>query len=380
MPKGMHNPLPAFLGSECKKATQILDSFINGSWRGSPGRELPERVLRDAKGLAILTVTKAGILGSLRFGSGILIARLHDEPSDPNSPNANSSSSQSWRWSPPSAISTMGLGFGGQAGFELTDFVFIFNDYTSLQAFSRLGSLTLSGNFSIAFGPLGRNAEYAGGISAQGAGSMKSFAKTKGLFGGVSLESGVLVERRWANRRFFGRRVTAGDILSGSVDVPEEGNGREVVEGLMRVLGEVFERGNGDGGEGAPAADTVVESSMEPTTETVTTTAPTDATGVVPDTTAETRTTTAPGTVTTIGDAVVSDGEGHAADTERDAAPVPTPVPAPEPPVQESGTDTIQKAETETGPQPAPKQVEEHDQTKAANANAHARQEAPAQG
>lgn len=34
---------------ECKKATQILDSFVNGSWRGSPGRELPERVLREAK-------------------------------------------------------------------------------------------------------------------------------------------------------------------------------------------------------------------------------------------------------------------------------------------------------------------------------------------
>ncbi|KAL6232381.1 hypothetical protein BDW75DRAFT_243021 [Aspergillus navahoensis] len=238
MPKGMHNPLPASLGTgdqpnpgECKKATQILDSFINGSWRGSPGRELPERVLRNAKALAILTVTKAGILGSLRFGSGILIARLPNN-NDPAHPDGGSA------WSPPSAISTFGVGFGGQAGFELTDFVFILNDTDSVFTFSKLGSLTVSGNFSIAFGPLGRNAEIAGGLSTNGGGKMMSFAKTKGLFGGVSIESGVLVERRWANRRFYGRKVTAGEILEGNVDVPE--GERQAVEGLMRVLAEVF--------------------------------------------------------------------------------------------------------------------------------------------
>ncbi|CEL09775.1 hypothetical protein ASPCAL12904 [Aspergillus calidoustus] len=226
MPKGMHNPLPASLRSECIKATQILDSFINGSWRGSPGRELPERVLANAKGLAILTVTKAGILGSLRFGSGILLARLSDD-NNPSGPPT---------WSHPSAISTAGLGFGGQAGFELADFVFILNDTESLAAFSRLGSLTLSGNFSIAFGPLGRNAEIAGGVSTGGGGKMMSFCKTKGLFGGVSVESGVVVERRGANRRFYGRKVTAAEILGGEVRALEEAD----VEGLMKVLGEVF--------------------------------------------------------------------------------------------------------------------------------------------
>ncbi|KAL3462606.1 hypothetical protein BJX64DRAFT_137197 [Aspergillus heterothallicus] len=231
MPKGMHNPLPASLRSECIKATQILDSFINGSWRGSPGRELPERVLANAKGLAILTVTKAGILGSLRFGSGILLARLNDTT-----------------WSHPSAIGTAGLGFGGQAGFELADFVFILNDAESLSTFSRLGSLTLSGNFSIAFGPLGRNAEIAGGVSTAGGGKMMSFCKTKGLFGGVSVESGVIVERRGANRRFYGRKVTAQEILGGEVRASEEGD----VDGLMRVLREVFAPRESGGGDQTP--------------------------------------------------------------------------------------------------------------------------------
>ncbi|KAL4798341.1 hypothetical protein BDV19DRAFT_20987 [Aspergillus venezuelensis] len=377
MPKGMHNPLPASLGSECKKATQILDSFINGSWRGSPGRELPERVLRDAKGLAILTITKAGILGSLRFGSGILISRL------PDTQDPQTGAISQGGWSPPSAISTIGLGFGGQAGFELTDFVFLFNDSTSLAAFSRLGSLTLSGNFSIAFGPLGRNAEIAGGFNVQGAGSMRSFAKTKGLFGGVSVESGVLVERRWANRRFFGKRVTPGEILEGSVDVPD--SGREAVEGLMRVLGEVFARGgseSGNGGLSATGDAEAVEAAISP--------APTAEASALP----VTEPPTGPGRATV--DALVN-GNEHLEDRDRDASTAPAPgsasTPAPEsahaltPDSQEAEPTTRQEPEAPTiaAPKTEPEANhatgDEHRHPEAVDtANTSTRQAGPASG
>ncbi|BCS27048.1 uncharacterized protein APUU_60096A [Aspergillus puulaauensis] len=258
MPKGMHNPLPASLGSECKKATQILDSFVNGSWRGSPGRELPEHVLREAKGIAVLTVTKAGFLGSGRFGSGVLIARLPDEPEPEHEhgPNCTEDGTTTatpggnWgRWSPPSAIGIFGFGFGGQVGFELTDFVFIFNSASSLSTFSKSGSLTLSGNFSIAFGPVGRSAEIAGGFSGAGVGKMVSFAKTKGLFGGVSIESGVLVERRGANRRFYGGKVKTAEILGGRVVLANEEREGDGVRELMTALGKVFDVSSARTGE-----------------------------------------------------------------------------------------------------------------------------------
>ena len=76
------------------------------------------------------------------FGSGIVVARLADGG-----------------WSAPSAIATAGAGFGGQIGFELTDFVFILNDAAAVRSFSQAGSITLGGNVSIAAGPVGRNAE-----------------------------------------------------------------------------------------------------------------------------------------------------------------------------------------------------------------------------
>ena len=49
----------------------------------------------------------------------------------------------------------------------------------------------------LAVGPLGRNAEGSGTLSSKGkVAAMYSYSKTKGLFGGVSLEGSVIVERQ----------------------------------------------------------------------------------------------------------------------------------------------------------------------------------------
>ena len=165
------------------------------------------------QGLAIITIIKAGFLGSARFGSGIVVARLSDGT-----------------WSAPSALITGGGGFGGQIGFELTDFVFILNDPAAVRAFSQKGSLTLGGNVSIAAGPVGRNAEAAGAASLKGLAGVFSYSKTKGLFAGVSLEGSVLIERRDANERLYNSRITARQLLEGGVRPPP------AAEPLMRVL------------------------------------------------------------------------------------------------------------------------------------------------
>ena len=160
-----------------------------------------------------MTVLKAGFLGSGRFGSGVIVARLGDGS-----------------WSAPSAIGTVGGGFGGQIGFELTDFVFILNDHMSVKTFSQAGTLTLGGNVSIAAGPVGRNAEAAGGVSLKGVGGVFAYSKTKGLFAGVSLEGSGIIERRDTNEKLYGRRFKAAELLTGVVVPPPS------AEPLMHVL------------------------------------------------------------------------------------------------------------------------------------------------
>ena len=133
-------------------------------------------------------------------------------------------------WSAPSAIATVGGGFGGQIGFELTDFVFILNDRAAVQAFAQQASVTLGGNVSIAAGPVGRNAEAAGAASLKGVAGVFAYSKTKGLFAGVSLEGSVLIERRDANEKLYNGKVTARSLLEGSIRPPP------VADPLMRVL------------------------------------------------------------------------------------------------------------------------------------------------
>ncbi|KAK3350125.1 hypothetical protein B0T25DRAFT_459248 [Lasiosphaeria hispida] len=202
---GLNNPLPSSLASECKKCGKILTSFIDPRQSFGPDKVIPPSVLANAKGLAILTVIKAGFLGSARFGSGLVVARL-----------ANGT------WSAPTAIATGGAGFGGQIGFEITDFVFILNDASAVKTFSQAGSLTLGGNVSIAAGPIGRNAEAAGAASLRSVAGIFSYSKTKGLFAGVSLEGSVIIERKDANTKLYGRPIAARDLLTGSEPPPPQ--------------------------------------------------------------------------------------------------------------------------------------------------------------
>ncbi|KAI1827337.1 hypothetical protein F4861DRAFT_404597 [Xylaria intraflava] len=202
---GINNPLPSSLSSECKKCGKILTSFVDPRQAFSPDKIIPPHILSNAKGLAILTVLKAGFLGSARFGSGLVVARLPDGS-----------------WSAPSAIMTAGGGFGGQIGFELTDFVFILNDASAVKTFSQQGSITLGGNVSIAAGPVGRNAEAAGAASLKSVAGIFSYSRTKGLFAGVSLEGSAIVERRDANEKLYGQRLTAAQLLNGAIRPPPQ--------------------------------------------------------------------------------------------------------------------------------------------------------------
>ncbi|KAK5085862.1 hypothetical protein LTR05_005151 [Lithohypha guttulata] len=211
---GLHNPLPSSMRSQSPDSQALVQANVG------------QVNARKQEGLAVITVLKAGFLGSGRLGSGIVVARLSDGS-----------------WSAPSAVATAGGGFGGQIGFELTDFVFILNDIAAVRAFSQAASVTLGGNVSIAAGPVGRNAEAAGAASMKGVAGVFAYSKTKGLFAGVSLEGSVLIERRDANEKMYGGRITARQLLEGGVRPPP------AADPLMRVLNTRIFSGVAGGGD-----------------------------------------------------------------------------------------------------------------------------------
>ena len=160
-----------------------------------PEKGIPLSVMKAARGLAILTVTKAGFLASGRGGKGVVVARL------------------SKGWSGPSAIGTGGVGFGFQAGVQVTEFVMVLNTPAAVEAFSKQGNVTLGGNLSVAAGPVGRTAEAGVGLQS----AIYSYSISQGFFAGVSLEGTVVSVRGDANEAYYGRPVTAQEILSDKV-------------------------------------------------------------------------------------------------------------------------------------------------------------------
>jgi len=186
----------AFAGmqDDVNQAVVIIERF-----KEIPEKSIPREVLRDARGLAVMTVVKAGFIFSGRGGTGVVVAKTRKG------------------WSGPSAIGTGGAGFGLQIGAQVTEFVFVLNTPEAVRAFSQGGNLQLGADVSVAAGPVGRTAEAAVTPVA----AVYTYSRSQGLFGGVSLEGTVIATRNDDNAMYYGRPVTPGEILSGRVKVPK---------------------------------------------------------------------------------------------------------------------------------------------------------------
>ena len=167
-------------------------------FRHMPERGIPARILRHARGLAIISVVKAGFIFSGKAGEGVVVARTGHG------------------WSGPSFISTGGAGWGPQIGAQVTDFVIVLNNERAVRAFSKGGNVTLGADASVAAGPVGRAAE--ADVTPRAA--IYTYSRTKGLFIGASLEGAVIGTRKGANEHYYRRPVSAFDILHGRVAAP----------------------------------------------------------------------------------------------------------------------------------------------------------------
>jgi lipid-binding SYLF domain-containing protein len=171
---------------------------IMRQFRSMPERGIPRSVLRNARGLAILTVVKIGFGISGKGGQGVVVARTGNG------------------WSGPSFIGTGGAGWGPQIGAQITEFVFVLNTNRAVRAFSRDGNFTLGADASVAAGPVGREAAAALTPTA----AIYTYSRSQGLFAGASLEGAVIATQKTANTRYYGRPVSSLDILSGNVPPP----------------------------------------------------------------------------------------------------------------------------------------------------------------
>jgi lipid-binding SYLF domain-containing protein len=182
------------LQSDVDQAVTILEKFHN-----IPESDVPDFVMRDARGLAIITSVKAGFIITGEGGKGLVVAR-HGKG-----------------WTGPSAIGTGGIGVGFQAGAQVSELIFVLNTEEAVKAFSRKGNVKLGADISVAAGPLGRDLK--AGVTPIAA--VYTYSRSQGLFAGVSLDGTVIATRNETNDEYYGKSVTPDQILSGKVAPPK---------------------------------------------------------------------------------------------------------------------------------------------------------------
>src|SRR2546430_9030070 len=110
-------------------------------FRQIPERAIPRDVLRHARGLAIMSVFKAGFIFSGKGGQGVVVARTRHG------------------WSGPSFIATGGAGWGLQIWAQVTDFVVGLNNDSAVRGFFRGGKDTIGAGVKRSAWPIGRTAD-----------------------------------------------------------------------------------------------------------------------------------------------------------------------------------------------------------------------------
>jgi lipid-binding SYLF domain-containing protein len=174
-------------------ATEVLEEV-----EGMPDQRLPDLLLQHAYGIAVIPdVTKVAFIFGGRRGHGVLVVR--DTLTAP--------------WSNPTFVTLTGGSWGFQAGAQSSDIILVFTTKKGVEGIAG-GKLTLGADASVATGPVGRQGSAATDI---GFGSeIYSYARTRGLFGGIALDGSVISSDWSANAAFYGKSgVTPTDIFSG---------------------------------------------------------------------------------------------------------------------------------------------------------------------
>lgn len=126
-------------------------------------------------------------------GSGVVVARLPDGT-----------------WSPPSAFSVRSGSVGLVYGVDVYDCVCVLNTEAAVEAYSK-PEMKLDGSVALAAGPVGGTADM------KEVKPVWTYTKSRGLYGGVTVDGTAIKERVDANAEFYGSKVTAAQILKGEV-------------------------------------------------------------------------------------------------------------------------------------------------------------------
>jgi SH3 domain-containing YSC84-like protein 1 len=195
--------LPAFAQKKQQdrlaNAGQVMQEILN-----IPD-DIPQSVIDKADCIVVMpSVLKLAFGFGGSYGRGVMTCRSGEDFTGP--------------WGAPSMMALEGGSFGLQLGGQATDFVLLL--MTPRSARSILDSkVKLGGDISAAAGPLGRNLSAETDVTLRA--EILSYSRARGLFAGISLSGSTLRPDNSANKKLYGREISAHDVVfNGEVAPP----------------------------------------------------------------------------------------------------------------------------------------------------------------
>jgi lipid-binding SYLF domain-containing protein len=190
-----------------ERARLALDSFLD-----DPQFQYMRVYVQNAYAVLIVPeMLKAGLFLGAEYGVGVLLVR------DPQSGN----------WGQPAFYALYGGSLGVQAGGALSDVVVtIMNEGAVNQLIAR--NVKFGGDVGLAVGRIGGGV--GAGTTTQFGEDVYAFSKSKGLYGGLTLDGTVVAPKHDWNEAYYGRPVDPKQI------VREPAGGRTEVAALHQSL------------------------------------------------------------------------------------------------------------------------------------------------
>ncbi|HXM11552.1 MAG: lipid-binding SYLF domain-containing protein [Candidatus Sulfotelmatobacter sp.] len=187
--------LPAFAQEKeqarVANAGQVMQEILN-----IPD-DIPQSVIDKADCVVVMpSVLKLAFGFGGSYGRGVMTCRSGKDFNGP--------------WGAPSMMALEGGSFGLQMGGQATDFVLLL--MTPRSAHSILESkVKLGGDISAAAGPVGRNLSAETDVTLRA--EILSYSRARGLFAGISLSGSTLRPDNRANKKLYGRQISAHDVI-----------------------------------------------------------------------------------------------------------------------------------------------------------------------
>lgn len=163
---------------------------------GAADKAIPSSLFRKAQCVIVIpSMKKGGFIFSGKYGRGFASCRK-----------------KSGGWTNPAGMRIEGGGFGLQIGGSETDLIMLVMSKKGMNGLLA-SKFTLGAEASAAAGPVGRD------TTAQTDATMRadilSWSRSRGIFGGLSLQGGTLRPDNDANEGLYGRKATSKEILTG---------------------------------------------------------------------------------------------------------------------------------------------------------------------